>query len=397
MPFTHELPENPSLADVVDGLRAAGDYLAGLNRRDDVDPVDARSAIEFIDRWDRVAAAWARADIPTPSPASPPAVATRASMPTRRSLGETVASDDRYLAAVGGFAGRSIELVYQRSLLTRDDVDSSTGGAFVPPGEPQPPRPAERRLWVRDLIPVIPTTLASVPFIVESHAGDTDAAPVAEGAAKPEASMAWDLQDAPVRKIAAWVPVTTEILDDAPTLAGYVDRRLRYLVDLAVERQVISGSGTPPQLRGLLNTTGIGSQTFTSDAVTTIGLAIGKVEAAGGIPNGVLINPVDFWQAVTTRHANQFDAVGSAGLPFGAAPQSLWGVPVVRSSVVPAGTAIVADFQLAATILDRQATTVRLGNQHADFFTTNRVAIVAECRIALAVHRPDAIIETALS
>jgi HK97 family phage major capsid protein len=46
---------------------------------------------------------------------------------------------------------------------------------------------------------------------------------------------------APVVKIAAWIPVTEEILEDAPTLAGYINTRLAYMVDLREEAQILNG------------------------------------------------------------------------------------------------------------------------------------------------------------
>ena len=62
---------------------------------------------------------------------------------------------------------------------------------------------------------------------------------------------------------------------------------------------------------------------------------------------------------------------------------------MIRSRAITTGEALIGAFRMGATIFDRMQVTIRVGNQHSDFFTTNKVAILAEERIALAVMRPD--------
>ena len=69
---------------------------------------------------------------------------------------------------------------------------------------------------------------------------------------------------------------------------------------------------------------------------------------------------------------------------------AVWGLPVIRTRTgVSQGSAYVGAFRLGATLFDRMQTEIRMGNQHSDFFVTNKIAILAEERVALAVHRPD--------
>ena len=84
-------------------------------------------------------------------------------------------------------------------------------------------------------------------------------------------------------------------------------------------------------------------------------------------------------------------AYGNPGQPglFGA---SLWGVPVVLSSVVGSGTAIVGCFGQAAQLYRRGGITVEATNcgyvGGKDLFTTDQIALRAEVRAALATFRP---------
>jgi HK97 family phage major capsid protein len=52
---------------------------------------------------------------------------------------------------------------------------------------------------------------------------------------------------------------------------------------------------------------------------------------------------------------------------------------------------LVGDFQRAATLYDRWTPRVEVSTEHADFFTRNLVAILAEQRLALAVKQAAAL------
>ena len=77
--------------------------------------------------------------------------------------------------------------------------------------------------------------------------------------------------------------------------------------------------------------------------------------------------------------------------PAGDAPPRLWGLPIVETKGIAAGTFLVGAFRQAATLYDRWQPTVQVSTEHADFFTRNLVAILAEERIALAVKKPSAL------
>ena len=73
---------------------------------------------------------------------------------------------------------------------------------------------------------------------------------VAEGAAKPESTITFDLVSDPVRKIAHWLPVSEEALDDLPQLRSYLDSRLALGVRLEVDDQLLNGTVTAPDIIG---------------------------------------------------------------------------------------------------------------------------------------------------
>lgn len=424
MPRT--LSDRPTVAEVRGALEEAGFEYHQLRSRPESERTathdqDLRERASFIRDADLILTALERGAAVLPNPgtgilppgAQPGPVATGGSgwapNPGMRSLGSVVTSDEGYQrfaqARQSGAGYHEIEIpgslfAYNNAFRATiigggmTPVDGSGGGVFAPVGQALPPPVRQMRLFLRDMINVQQTTLSSIPYIREVNPASLEysASAVAENAAKPEVALDWTLDDAPVRKVAAWVPVTTEIIDDAPTLQGYIDGRLAYMLAVREEYEILNGSGTAPHLKGILQYSELQTQSFSTDAITSIGLAIGKVENVDGEADGVAMNPIDYWTMVTTRHNTFFDGDGTSGpgLPYtNANALGAWGLNTVRSRALVSGFALVGSWRLGATLFDRMQTTIKVGNQHSDFFTNNKVAVLAEERVALAVHRPD--------
>ncbi|GAA1712351.1 hypothetical protein GCM10009765_71820 [Fodinicola feengrottensis] len=333
---------------------------------------------------------------------SAPQVGTSAFGSEARSAGQQFVDSDGFR----DYAQRGAQGQYEgevRTLLTQGD-GTAGGGLFVPRGTPLPPVPNRQRLFVRDLLSVIPTNLLSVPYIRESNNASDDAlitGPTAEGSNKPEVAMTFTAQDAPIRTIAGWIPVTRQLLANAPTVSGYIDSRLGYMVQLAEEKQVLNGSGTAPAIRGIRQTTGLQTLTDPStgavgvDMIAMLGLAIGKVEAVGGVADGIAMNASDYWTMVTKRNSGtgSFDGNFPAGNPFTAGPANIWGIPTVRTPSMEVTKALVGSYKLGATLLENEGITIRVGDQHSDYFIGNKVVVLAEENVGLAVSRPDYFVE----
>lgn len=320
-------------------------------------------------------------------------------LPETRSMAAQLVEDDRYAAWAAERRGGVLQ-VEVRNLLGEFGAGAYATGtdAWLPVGTPTMATGAmqRRRAFFRDLVSVQSTGLKVVPYLREKNAltNETGAQMTSEGSAKAEVTMEFERYNAIVEKITAWLPATDEILTDAPTLRGYIETRLEYMLMIREEQQCIAGTGTSPQLPGVESLSG-SYQTqsiVASDYPATIGLAMGKVENVDGEADGVLTNPLDYWVAVTTRHADALDNGFGGGAPATMSGIT-WGVPAVRTRAVTSGSAYVAAWKLACTLFDRQDVTIKIGDQHVDYFIRNLVALLAEKRIGLAWHRPALIVK----
>src|SRR6185503_2065437 len=103
----------------------------------------------------------------------------------------------------------------QATTLTTDPA--SGGDLIVPQYLPGIIETRFRRLVIADLIAPGTTDSNVVTYMKETTATNA-AATVAEGAAKPESALVFDAMSANVRKIATWLPVTDEMIEDVPQI-----------------------------------------------------------------------------------------------------------------------------------------------------------------------------------
>jgi HK97 family phage major capsid protein len=226
---------------------------------------------------------------------------------------------------------------------------------------------------------------------------------VAEGSAKPASDLAYSTVDEPVRKIATSITTSDELLEDAANVEQFVNSRLSLFVKIEEERQLLRGSGSP-ELAGLVGRSGVNVYTKLAgdDNAVAIAKVIANTRGSSSLePSAIIMHPTN-WLATrllrdgTGGTVGQFygggpitGAYGGGGNP-GLFGQLLWNVPVVLSSVVGAGTAIVGSFNQGAEIWRRGGVSVEATNSHSDYFVKNLVALRAEQREALAVYRPGA-------
>lgn len=242
-------------------------------------------------------------------------------------------------------------------------------------------------LDVLGLVPNTTTAQAAVVYMEETTYTNT-AAETAEAATYPEAALALVERSSPVRKIAVYLPMTDEQLEDVPYAQSYVNTRLPNMVRQRLNTQILIGNGTAPNLRGILNTAGIQTRVLGADTATdAVHKAITSVMViAQSIPNAVAMNPLD-WQDI--RLSKTADGIYLWGSPSDAGVPRIWGLPVAMAQGLPAGTRVVGDFNQSELAV-RRGMDVQVSNSHADFFINGKQAVRADMRAAFVVYRPAA-------
>jgi HK97 family phage major capsid protein len=261
--------------------------------------------------------------------------------------------------------------------------------------------PGQRPLRLMDIMNVTPTMSDTIEFVVETDFDEDDAkAQSAQGIAKSQGTMDFELRSVSVSTIAQWIAASRQILADAPRLQGHIDGRLLYSVNKKAEDDLIFGDGTSGAMLGIWNTSGVVTVGAPGDLETEdtildhIRRAIAKVRESEYNATGIILHPND-WADIELQKGDD-DHYIWVTVPAGGTMQ-LWRVPVVESTVMEEGRFLTGAFGLGATVYDRQTSSIRISEHHEEFFTKNLIAILAELRIALTVERPKAFIRGTLN
>jgi HK97 family phage major capsid protein len=219
---------------------------------------------------------------------------------------------------------------------------------------------------------------------------------VAEEGQKPEATFALSETDFAVRKIAVVGRISDEMLSDYPAVRDYVNSRLGFMVQSKEDSELLNGDGTSNRITGVLNTGSIQTEAAGASATTVdaIHKAITKVQSVGFFqPDAIVLHPNDWQTLRLTKDSNgQYLAggpfTGSYGVGGYTVAGFVWGVPVVTTTAITQGTALVGAFRLGGQIFRRMGLTMEMTNSDASDFVYNRIAIRAETRLTLVVYRP---------
>ena len=243
---------------------------------------------------------------------------------------------------------------------------------------------------LRQQIPTINVTGNAVNALREL-VWTNNAAETAQAAAKPESVLTFAPYNVVIETVAHFIKVSNQLLADAPAVVAYIDSRLRDGLAQRVDRQLLLGNGTSPNLSGLTDAGNFTAFTPTAGAklVESINKAKYALWAIGDAPDTVVVNPAD-WGAMELAREGAGTGAYLYGAPGTVAGMSPFGVQVVLSNHIAAGSFLIGNLRGSTTIFQRQGATIEMGFVNDDF-TKNLVTIRAEERLGLAVDRPQAI------
>ena len=268
-----------------------------------------------------------------------------------------------------------------------------TGEVIAPTRVPGIITDPDRAQHVRDFIAQATTDSDRVYYIRES-AFDDGTATRGEASTKPQSDFDLTQEEAPVRKIATYVRMSTEMLNDTPGLVSYLTTRLPKKLRLEEDTQILYGNGTAPNLEGITAVASAYVDTLADADVNRFDVlvkAVAQARADEYFANAIMLNPADWYSMMLTK-----DGQGAYVFPesarFGGVAPRIAGVPIIANTAVTSGDFLVGDFASGVQLYDRLQANVRFFEQDQDNAIKNMVTVVAEERLALAIYRPTAFI-----
>ena len=284
---------------------------------------------------------------------------------------------------------KSIKDIVNTGASAGDVIDPDYRGDIIP-------SPVLRTPRIIDLISVIQTSSDSVEWVRQDSETNNASPQAGQGAPLSKSEMSFTLNTETVETIGHIAKASVQILNDAPRLRDFINTRIRALLELELEDQVLLGDGTGNNLDGLIPNstdyyTNLENQVV--DGSTTdldrIGVMLLQIQRQNYPPTGIVLSPLNWWGITLQKDSNdnyQFAEAQSQTSP------RLWGFPVVSSNAMPEGEALVGNFELGATYFDRRSTTVEASTENVDDFEKLMVTLRAYVRGLLAVQNPKAMV-----
>ena len=219
---------------------------------------------------------------------------------------------------------------------------------------------------------------------IEQKNPEGGAGMVGEGATKPQADF--DLVEASceVKKVAAWIKVSKEMVDDISFMRGEINNELIEIVELKLDQQLLSGDGTGDNLNGLFYY----AQPFTPAAqflalvpfandFDVLRVAMAQIANANFTANYIVMNPADVAEMELTKTSTG-EYTLPMFVPMADGVTRVANVPVVANNGVASGDYLIGDFT-KSNLRMREDLNIQVGYVDKDF-TNNMMTVLCEAR-----------------
>lgn len=301
-----------------------------------------------------------------------------------RSPGERFVESPQYQAMLDNYGGNIPQGT--RVQMGSVNIGSVRAALSTSPGTQNPAvRYAPSAMQIVDLLDAITIIEAPAGASVKTFTGTFTnvAADVAEGAAKPEATLTWASATVTLATIAQHLPVTNQ------TLAHNAGIRQR--IDAWLVNGIRARMGA--KVAAILATaTGFQTQAFDTDIRTSLRKAVTLAQIGGAQlgagPASILIGSTDAESLDLEMLATLMTSPGEAPNQAG----SIWRTPLVVSPNIPSGFAYVGDLSQVELWVDESGISVTTGwvnNQ----FVENELTILAETEAEANVFGAGALVK----
>jgi HK97 family phage major capsid protein len=241
-----------------------------------------------------------------------------------------------------------------------------------------------RKLRFLDMLSQRSTSSNLVSWVSQANK-DGAAGVTGEGATKNQIDYDLVVSSEALKKVTAFIKVSTEMMDDIPWIMSEIREELMRELLKSVEDQVYEGDGTGNNLNGIRTiATAFAAGTHAGEVdnaneVDVLRAAMDQIEVAEhDEPTAIFMHPSDLTSlkfvkvdSTDKRYVDALNEIASA--------KSLDGVPIVKTTLVTQGEYLVGNFNLAKLVTASEGVRIDIGLD-GDDFTKNLRTILAEWR-----------------
>lgn len=307
------------------------------------------------------------------------------------------------IAKRGDNPGKSFSMILKvESQMTEVAATAAVTGYIPPPmyapGIAQTPY---RAPFLRDIVTNIQTDSNSIWWIEENARTDGSAFS-AEAAVYGQGEQKFYQRSIPVERVAEYMKVSDEMFTDLPYLQSLMSNKLLKDLNLKIDSEILTGSGTPPHLKGwdqfitaYAAPTAMALNIVSPNYIDLLVAAIAQAEVSNQKPNYIVLNPVD----AKLLKMQKDDSGAYVNAPFmQGAGFFIDGVPVISNNGVTQGTFYVVD-STKSNFAMRKEIEIRLWDQNSTdpIYGLKTVTAVARCAHWIATVDATAFVSGSLS
>lgn len=246
----------------------------------------------------------------------------------------------------------------------------------------------------RDIIPVMPTDQNAINY-VQFIKKDGSIGPVAAGVTKPQFDYTPVPKIANVIKIAGWVTVQEEFLDDITGAGAFLAQELPWAYKDEETREVFKGNGTT-ELPGLFSTvaTALNYAGFETAGINSNGwdkmvVALTNTRRALRPGDAIWVSPEAYAELLmnksegdTQMYDYPIQATTSGQLAIG-------GIPIYYHNVFNPTEGLAGNYTRGVALWQKKGITLRTSTEADQNFFKNLVTFLIEARVALTPYFPE--------
>lgn len=262
--------------------------------------------------------------------------------------------------------------------------------------------PAHEMVHARNYIPVSPTNSNLIRYVKFTNK-DGDVNTVLINALKPQFDYTETIVDAPVVKIAGWINVADEFLEDIVGATSFLSADLPMKLYDAEDYQIFKGDGTTGNLSGLYTNATALSLPYAgvlSDAnnIDKLLAASTYVRRQKRVATAAWTSPEDYLNILINKSQGDTEFY-TYPVRFNTNSNQLMigDLPVIQHTVFNPGEGFVGDFATGARIFQKADATLRFSTENVDNFVKNVTTVLIEERIALADFYPESFVKVTLN
>lgn len=250
-----------------------------------------------------------------------------------------------------------------------------------------------------DTVTLSTDTITVLANLANTHAVDTAVVSdeynyTPETKLKPQSRFVFDDQTETIATIATWTPASRQVLADVGRLRNHIDGRLLASLASQKDKQILYGAGGSSELNGIFADASVQTYNWSQGTpgdtrIDALRRAKTLVQISHFDPDAYVMNPQD-WEKIELAKGDDGHYIWITVMIGG--QMRLFALPVVVTTACDAGDFGVGAWRMALELFDREQSSIRVSDQHEDYFTRNMVAILGEERNALCRYLPEAIV-----